>query len=120
MSQPFALPLKILYHRIIEKEINKCGEINARSVKRRIQYVNIETTIQKNRKTELLSFSNGQTTSAAAEECLFKKDNLKKIFQNLSPYREQQDENYKNLGVNLKPHFPNILCNFEHFRNNKH
>ena len=33
MSQPFALPLKILYHRIIEKEINKCGEINARSVK---------------------------------------------------------------------------------------
>ena len=80
MSQPFALPLKILYHRIIEKERNKCGKINARSVKRRIQYVNIETTIQKNNKTELLSFSNGHTMSKTAGKCSFEKDNLEKDF----------------------------------------
>ena len=45
MSQPFALPFKILYYRIIEKERNKCEKIITRSVKRRIQYVNIETAI---------------------------------------------------------------------------
>ena len=43
----------------------------------------------------------------------------KKTLQYLSSYREQQGENYKNLGMNLKPRFPNILRIFEHFRNNK-
>ena len=80
MSQLFALPLKILYRRIIEKERNKCEKIIARSVKRRIYHVNIETTIQKNRKTELLSFSNGQTTIKESRKCSPKKDNLEKDF----------------------------------------
>ena len=67
-----------------------------------------------------MSFYNGHTTIKASRKCSLKKNNLRKDFQRLSSYKEQQGENYKNLGVNLKPRFPNILCNFEHFRNNKH
>ena len=114
MSQPFVLPFKILYYRIIEKERNKCEKIITRSVKRRIQYVNIETAIQ----NELLSFSNGQKKKEEARRCLFKK-NKKEVSRRLSSCREQQNKNYKQLGMNLKLHFPNILYIFGHFRNNK-
>ena len=80
----------------------------------------MKTAIQQNNKTELLSFSNGHTTSKTAGKCPFKKDNFKKkTLQHLSSYKEQQGENYKNLGISLKLYFPNILCIFEHFRNNK-
>lgn len=68
---------------------------------------------------ELLSFSNGQIKIKVERKCLFKKDNLEKTLQRLSSCKEQQGENHKNLGTSLKHCFPNILCNFEHFRNNK-
>ena len=66
-----------------------------------------------------MSFYNGHTTIKASRKCSLKKNNLRKDFQRLSSYKEQQGENYKYQGMNLKPRFPNILCIFEHFRNNK-
>lgn len=40
----------------------------------------MKTAIQKNNKTELLSFSNGHTMSKTAGKCSFEKDNLEKDF----------------------------------------
>ena len=60
-----------------------------------------------------------QTLKESCQLCSFEKDNPEKTPQRLSSYREQQGENYKNLGVNLKLYFPNITNIFEHFRNNK-